>query len=353
MENRGAILLPVVMSTSSSSDARRLVFLGKQQVEIEAFDPGLPGKGQVLIRTHLSLMSTGTENIVFNRFFEPGTHWDNWVKYPFYPGYSSVGTVEAIGEDVAGLKVGQRVAFRLGHRSHAVENAKACYPIPEGLPFEQAVWFALAKITFHGAHAAGYNLGDSALIVGAGPIGQMSVRWARAAGVASILVVDTAAHRMPLAQAGGATALIAAPIGQAREAVLAAGQGKLPRVVIDSTGNAAVFAAALGLAANYGKVVIMGDTGAPAQQALTSDVITRGLSIVGAHDCHNTPEWNETTIVRLFFNLAASGRFPLEGLTSHVFKPEQCAEAYATANRDRATTMGLVFDWTGELGGAK
>jgi 2-desacetyl-2-hydroxyethyl bacteriochlorophyllide A dehydrogenase len=331
--------------------SQRLVFPGKQKVLLEDFDPGLPGPGQVLIHAHLSLMSTGTENIVFNRLFDPGTHWDNWVRYPFYPGYSSVGTVEAVGEGVTDLQVGQQVAYRAAHRSHAVENAAGCIPIPAGLPLEQAAWFALAKITFHGAHAAGYKLGDSALIIGAGPIGQMSIRWARAAGVASIVVVDTAAHRMPLAKAGGATALITAPIDQAREAVLAAGEGKLPRVVIDSTGNAAVFAAALGLAADFGKVVVMGDTGSPGRQTLTPDVIMRGLTIVGAHDGHTTAEWNGTTIGKLFFSLAASGRFPLEGLTSHVFAPRDCAEAYATANRDRASTMGLVFDWSGELKG--
>jgi 2-desacetyl-2-hydroxyethyl bacteriochlorophyllide A dehydrogenase len=341
------------MTELSHDGARRLVFPAKQEVLIEPFDPGKPGKDQVLIRTHLSLMSTGTENIVFNRLFDPGTHWDHWVKYPFYPGYSSVGMVEEVGEGVEHVQKGQRVAFRAGHRSVAVENAAGCFPIPDGIPSEQAVWFALAKITFHGALAARYALGDSALIVGAGPIGQMSLRWARAAGCTPIIVVDPAVHRLPLAEAGGASVVVTLPIGEAREAVLAAGGGKLPRVVVDSTGNAMVFAASLGLAANRGTVVIMGDTGVPTRQALTSDVITRGLTIVGAHDGHNTGEWNDATISRLFFSLVASGRFPMSGLTSHVFAPDQAAEAYATANRDRALTMGIVFDWSGELGSKK
>lgn len=339
------MLLSFLMSTSSINYARRLMFPGKQQVLVESFDPGTPAPDEVLIRTHLSLMSTGTENIVFNRLFDPGTHWDNWVRYPFYPGYSSVGVVEKTGEGVTRLKVGQRVACRPSHRSHAVEKAENCYPIPDAVPFEQAVWFALAKITFQGARAAGYSLGDSVLIVGAGPIGQMSIRWARAAGCESIVVVDTAAHRMPLAEAGGATALVTVPIAEAREAVLAAGGGKLPRVVIDSTGHAGVFAAALSLAADRGKVVVLGDSGSPASQSLTPDVITRGLSIVGAHDGHDTAEWHNASVARLFFNLTADRRFPMSGLTSHVFTPEQCAEAYATANRDRASTMGILFDW--------
>lgn len=332
-------------------NAQRLVFPAKQKVLIEEFDPGLPGPGQVLVRTHLSLMSTGTENIVFNRLFDPGTHWDKWVKYPMYPGYAMVGVVEQLGEGVTTLRPGQRVAYRNGHRSHDIVAADACFPIPDNVPFEHAVWFALAKITFHGAHVAGYTLGDSALIIGAGPIGQMSIRWASAAGVGAINVIDTAASRLPLAQAGGATAVIAKPITEAKEALLSANNGALPRVVMDSTGHADVFAAALGLTRDFGKVVIMGDTGTPAAQKLTSDVIMRGLSIVGAHDGHDKGEWNHRRIVGLFLELAASGRFPLDGLTSHVFAPQDCAEAYATANRDRAATMGLVFDWAGELKG--
>jgi 2-desacetyl-2-hydroxyethyl bacteriochlorophyllide A dehydrogenase len=340
----------VRMPTSTSTQARRLIFPAKQQVLIEAFDPGRPGQGEVLVRTQLSLMSTGTENIVFNRLFDPGTHWDKWVKYPFTPGYTSVGVVEAVGENVTTLKAGDRVAFRVGHRSHAIVEAMECQPIPDAVPFDQAVWFALAKIAFLGARAADYRIGDSALIIGAGPIGQMSIRWARAAGVATILAVDTAAYRMPLAKAGGATAVINAPITEAREAILRVGGDKLPRVVVDTTGNAAVFSAALGLAADFGKVVILGDTGQPGHQVLTPDVITRGLTVVGAHDGHNTPEWNNATISRLFFSLVAEGRFSMQGLNSLVFQPEECEKAYATANRDRAVTMGIIFDWTGGAG---
>ena len=65
---------------------------------------------------------------------------------------------------------------------------------------------------------------------------------------------------------------------------------------------------------------------------------------------HTTPPSGTTPpLSALFFSLVASGRFPLEGLTSHVFAPDQCAEAYLTANRDRSSTMGLIFDWANIL----
>ena len=333
------------MNPAPSIQARRVVFTGKQQASLETFSLPEPGPGEVRVRIELSLMSTGTENIVFNRLFDPGTHWDDWVKYPFYPGYTAVGTVESAGPNATGPKPGTRVAVRCGHQSHTNFLEERCYPIPAQLPLEEAVWYALAKIAFHGALAADLRLGDRVLIIGAGPIGQMAVRWAHAGGAQPIIVVDPVEGRLELARGGGATHTLSLPIAGARDAVLAAGGGKLPRVVIDSTGNAQVFAAALGFAEDFGTVVILGDTGSPAHQFLTPDVIRRGLKITGVHDSHNNARWNEKTMTELFFALASDGRFSAKGLNSHRFKPEDCAEAYATANRERAKTMGIVFEW--------
>lgn len=328
----------------SSISARRLVFPAKQEVRYEPFELPGPLPGQVLVRTRLTLMSTGTENIVFNRKFDPGTHWDNWVKYPFYPGYCAVGTVEDATD--TGIPVGTRVAMRMNHQSHAVLSANDVFPLLDTVAEENGLWFALAKIAFNGALAAEYKFGQRVLIIGAGPIGQMSVRWASAAGVASIVVADGFAERLAWAQSGGATAVFSIPIEQAREEILKAGQGNLPNVVIDSTGNAEVFTHALELAAWKGRVVVLGDTGTPASQHLTSDVIVRGIHIVGAHDCHYTHEWNDRTITQFFFSMIATKRFNLDGLITHRFAPEECAEAYATVNRERQKTMGVVFDWT-------
>jgi 2-desacetyl-2-hydroxyethyl bacteriochlorophyllide A dehydrogenase len=321
---------------------RRIVFPAKQKVLLEEVFLEPPKPGEVRVRTLYSLMSTGTENIVFNRLFDEGTHWDEWVKYPFHPGYCAAGVVETAGTN---FSPGDRVVFRGGHGSHAHVSEDALFPLPAGIDDAVAPWFALAKIAFQGARAACYQLGHSVLILGAGPIGQMSIRWARAAGATAILVVDPLAERAPMAAAGGATATISLPADQAREAVLANNEGRLPQVVIDSTGHPQVFGAALGLAGQFGKVVLLGDTGTPANQRLTFDVIFRGLTIVGAHDCHNSETWNDRTITRLFLKLVQSGRFSMDGLNTHTFRPEDCGEAYHVANHDRAKTMGILFDW--------
>lgn len=323
----------------------RLVFPGKQRVELEAFDPPAPDNGQVKVKTLCSLISTGTENIVFNRLFDTGTHWDNWVKYPFYPGYAVVGEVIEKGSEVEGLKPGDRVVLRAGHASHHVVPADRVFAVPEGIKAESAPWFALAKITFMGARAARHALGDDVLIIGAGPIGQMSIRWAAASGAETIVVVDPMEKRLAMAKRGGATAVIGQSIGESEAEIRKANHGELPRVVLDTTGNPKVLAAALPLVVKHGRMVLMGDTGTPAGQHLTSDVIMKGVTIVGAHDSHETPEWQASRIYRLFFELAATGRFDLDGLNTHVFRPDQCSEAYEVANTQRDQTMGMLFDW--------
>ena len=324
----------------------RVVFTGKQKVALEEFKVEDPRGDKVRVRSVCSLMSTGTENIVYNRLFEAGTHWDRWVKYPFYPGYSLVGEVEAVGEDVKNVKVGDRVVAREGHASHHVLSESQCSPIPAAVNSQDAAWFALAKIASMGAKAAAYAIGDDVLVIGAGPIGQMTLRWARACGAENVIVADPVASRLEMATRGGATSVINTAVDKCMDEVKAQNYGALPKIVVDTTGNEHVFAAALTLVARHGKLVLLGDTGAPSRQHLTSDVVTRGVTITGAHDGHEVGSWTGPRIYRLFFNLVKSGRFNLSGLITHTFAPLEFQQAYDVANTKRGETMGILFDWT-------
>ncbi len=324
----------------------RLIFTGLKEVVHEPWTPGEPAAGQVRVKTLWSQLSTGTESIVFNRRFDPGTHWDQWVRYPFTPGYALVGEIDRLGSGVTGLATGDIVAVRHPHASHAVVDAAAVTPVPKGMDPRHATWFALAKITAVGARAIAYRLGEQVLVIGAGPIGQMSLRWALASGAHRVVALDPFADRLPAALRGGAATTIAMPVADAADAVRAAFGGALPGVVVDATGHPAVLGAALGLTAARGRVLVIGDTGKPAQQHLSSDLIMKGLTIVGAHDGHEDPGWNSDRYHRLFFDMASNGRFPLDGLATHTFAPSQAAEAYSTSESRRGETMGILFDWS-------
>jgi 2-desacetyl-2-hydroxyethyl bacteriochlorophyllide A dehydrogenase len=326
----------------------RLVFVEKQRVELEPCALVPPETGQVLVRSAYTLMSTGTECIVFNREFEPGTIFEAWAgRFPFEPGYLVAGRVEELGAGVSAFAPGDPVFLRRTHASHHTVDVEACTRLPRGLDLRDAAWCGLAKIAFRGAHAAGFAAGGRVVIVGAGPIGQMLVRWARASGMETIAVVDPAPLRLELARRGGATAVIARPLAEAGDALRPLFGGRRPELVVDTTGNAAVFPDALRALARFGKLVLLGDTGRPSEQRLTHDVIGKGLTIVGVHDLHDRDGWDERKIHRAWLALVGSGRFPLDGLITHEFAPNDCVAAYALANARRSDTLGIAFNWQG------
>ena len=333
-------------NTSLPKTATRVVFTGAKQVSLETCPLGDLAAGQVLVRASHTLISTGTETIVYNRLFDPGTHWANWVTYPFYPGYAAVGTVLAVGEGVQTLKPGALVVWRGHHNSHQLVAADQVCAVPAGIAPTEAVWFALAKIAAMGARAAEQRLGERVLIIGAGPIGQMAVRWAAASGPRTLTVIDPVAFRLQRALAGGATDVIDKPVEAGRDELLRINNGESPHLVVDTTGNAKVFQQALGAARQYGRVVLLGDTGSPESQHLTPDVIMRGVRILGAHDCHEDVTWNLASITDLLFALMKAGRFNMQNLNTHTFQPAQCQEAYELASSRRSETMGILFDWS-------
>jgi 2-desacetyl-2-hydroxyethyl bacteriochlorophyllide A dehydrogenase len=332
-------------SPDSGSMERRVRFPRPGSVEIEEFTADPPEPGRVAIRTHYSLISTGTELTVFESAFEAGTHWEDYARFPFRPGYSAVGVVVARGDGVLGLNVGDRVAFRAPHASYHVTSPAKCTRVPDGIDLADAVWFALAKIAYVGAQAARHAACDSVVVIGAGPVGQMSIRWASASGAKAVVAVARSARRLELARRGGATDVAQVDVTTAREAVTEKLGGVQPDVVIDTTGNPDVLPAALRLVRDRGRVVVLGDTGMPSKQHLTSDLIVRGVEIVGAHDSHAPTGDAESVINELFFDLVVKGTFSLDGLNTHTLLPTDCVTAYQLARDRRAETIGIVFDW--------
>ena len=67
---------------------RQIFFTGPRQVEVQEVQVPPPAPGEVQIRTRKTLISTGTEGLALSGNFAQGTHWADWVKYPFQPGYS-------------------------------------------------------------------------------------------------------------------------------------------------------------------------------------------------------------------------------------------------------------------------
>jgi 2-desacetyl-2-hydroxyethyl bacteriochlorophyllide A dehydrogenase len=333
-------------------ESLNVVFAAPNEVVLQSEPIAAPDPGQILIETHKSLISTGTECIVLGQKFSAGTHWDRWVKWPFQPGYLNAGQVIAVGTDVEEFRIGDRVATRLSHHQyHTVEAARALL-IPDGVDSEEAAWFGLATIVQNGVRKAELIMGDTVVIIGLGLLGQLAVQYARAMGARDIIAIDTAPVRLAMAMAHGATHILEVPVGEAKAQVLAITEGRLADVVFDVTGHHAVFPHALGLARRFGKVLLLGDTGSPEEQRLTSDVMTRGVRIIGAHDmdppamANDYHFWTRENMARLFFTYLQRGQMRVTDLVTHRFSPQDAPQAYHVLQTERSTAMGVVFDWT-------
>ncbi len=327
-----------------------IVFPAPGRVELQRDAVPEPGPREVLVQTRKSLISTGTETSALHQKFEAGTHQANWIKYPFRPGYSNVGTIVKVGEGVRDFSVGDRIASRAGHSQFAIAHLERATRIPEGVSDEDAAWFAIACIVQNGIRKARHEMGDAVAIVGLGLLGQLAVQYARVIGARQVIAIDTAKPRMVMAQSHGATTLLNSASDV--EGVKSATDGRLADVVYEITGHPAVLAMALTLVRRHGKVVVLATTPTPSKQCLTSDLVSRGLTIIGAHD-NDPPKvttdddfWTHPQMGRLFFHYLQTGRMRVDDLVTHRFDAREAPAAYTLLDTDRDHAMGVMLDWT-------
>lgn len=326
---------------------QRIIFAQKGVVRLEDFEPRPPGEGEVLLESLHSLVSIGTETTILHGKYAPGTHFTQRFSFPqIKTGVQTIARVVAVGAGANEFQVGQIVFVRMGHASHCTVLEHQCTPVPSGVDLKLSCWCGLAKTAFRAAYAAPFSLGASILIIGAGPVGQMALRWANAAGASEIAVMDVSKMRLDLASRGGATTILEGKLEDLHTNVAAASGGGGFDIVVDTTGNSSVFAEAQRAASRFGKIVILGDTGFPGEQRLTSEVMTKGLSIVAAHDHQDRDGWTQRRIDDLFFKLWGRGAFSLDGLITREFDPSECETVYDIASNKREAVMGLFFNWT-------
>jgi predicted dehydrogenase/threonine dehydrogenase-like Zn-dependent dehydrogenase len=216
------------------------VFQDARSAEITVVEVPAPKllAGCVLVRTAASLVSAGTEraasefagkNLLQKARLRPDLVRDVLSKIsrdgllatvsavrtrldqPSALGYSSSGTVVAVGEGVTGVHPGDRVAC--AGAGHAVHAEFACVPrllmarIPsDAVSFEQAAFTTVGSVALHGIRTADVKLGDVVAVIGLGLLGQLMVQILKAAGCC-VLGMDISAERADLALRLGADAV--------------------------------------------------------------------------------------------------------------------------------------------------
>jgi predicted dehydrogenase/threonine dehydrogenase-like Zn-dependent dehydrogenase len=222
------------------------VFQDSRTAEITVTDVPAPKllAGYVLVRTAASVVSAGTErassefaskNLLQKARMRPDLVRDVLSKInrdgllatvstvrsrldqPSALGYSSAGTVIAVGEGIADINPGARVAC--AGAGHAVHAEFACVPrllvarIPsDSVSFDEAAFTTLGAVALHGVRNAEAKLGDVVAVIGLGLLGQLTVQILKAAGC-SVLAMDISTERAKLALRLGADAVSTSPSG--------------------------------------------------------------------------------------------------------------------------------------------
>lgn len=328
-----------------------ITFPAPGQVSLTRDSVPPPGPRELRLRALKSLVSRGTECFCLKGDCDPGTFWEEYIRFPFAPGYSMVAEVESAGPGVTAFASGDRVTTWGPHRQVSLVDAAHAFPVPAGIPDTDATWATLSRTTQLGVRRAGVELGESVGVIGLGILGQLVVQYLAVAGARRIVAIDPTAARLDRAR--GATHRIAAGAAEARAEVARITGGEMLDVVFDITGRADVLAPATELLRKLGRLVLLGDSPTPSRQHLGPRVVGHSIAILGIHGFmfpeHGTPfnQWTAARMTEVFFDLVAQGRMDMAPLHDRTLRPGDAPTHYAALLAgEMAHEIGHVFDWT-------
>ena len=272
------------------------------------------GHNDVLIRIRKTAIC-GTDMHIYN--------WDDWsqktIPVPMTVGHEYVGVVEAIGVEVRGLRIGQRVSGEghivCGHcrncragRRHLCRNSKGvgvnrpgafadylvipaenAFPIPDDIPDEIA---SILDPFGNAAHTAlSFDLvGEDVLITGAGPIGIMAAAICRHVGARHVVITDMNSYRLELATRMGASRAVNIEKESLAEVMRELGMVEGFDVGLEMSGVPAAFRQMLEVMNHGGKIAMLGIP--PAEAAIDwTQVIFKGLLIKGIYGREMFETW--------------------------------------------------------------
>ncbi|MEL6798612.1 MAG: NADPH:quinone oxidoreductase family protein [Pseudomonadota bacterium] len=210
-----------------------------------------------------------------------GTYQDQ-PEPPFTLGMEIAGEVQALGEDVDGLAIGERVAAFTGHgglAEYAVAPANRCVPLPNAMTFDQAAAFQIAYGTSHLAldYKAHLKSGETLLVLGAaGGVGLTAVELGKRMG-ARVIACARGADKLRVAQEAGADHLIDSDTDDLKAAVKELGGAD---VVYDPVGGD-LFRAALSATRPDGRILLIGFASGTVPEIKPNHLLVKNVTVIG------------------------------------------------------------------------
>jgi 2-desacetyl-2-hydroxyethyl bacteriochlorophyllide A dehydrogenase len=321
-------------------------FTAPRQVELVDCAPEPLRPGTVRVATLYSGISAGTELTAYRgsnpyltrtwdaeaRLFRDG---EPTAPYPLVGwGYSEVGRVVEVADDVTSPVVGDVVHGIWGHRSEAVLSAEALAwrRLPAGTDPLVGVFARVGSIALNAVLAADVRLGEQVAVFGQGVIGLLATRLATLSG-ARVVAVDVQPGRLEVATRLGAAAVVPALVdGGAGAAVRDVTEGGADSA-IELSGSSAALHEAVRSVVVEGTVVASGfyQGGADALR-LGEEFHHNRVSIV-ASQISGVPvpvgrRWDQPRLVRVFMDQVLSGAVDVAPLVTDVVAAADVATAF-------------------------
>ena len=335
---------------------KAVVYTGPRDFDIVEVPTPEPGPGEVRIRIKLAGVC-GTDLNLHDGMIV--------ATFPLIPGHEMVGTVEAMGDDVTGLEIGERVVVNGNSACGACEFCNEGRPLqctalsalgvtgpggfaeavvaPAGrcvgignLDPDIAVFAEPAACAIHGVEILDARPGSTALVLGSGPMGLLLAQLLMHNGAARVTVAAPTHFKLEIARQLGIDETIEIPREPAAafEALHELRPEGFDSVVV-ATSIPGVFEVATPLTRDGGTVLWYGIT-APEDRVTVSpyDVYRREITIKGS--------FAQVTSFRHAVRALQTGRILTDGLTTHTFALDDYGRALGAVRRERSCLKAVI-----------
>ncbi len=321
------------------------------EYETTEWTPSDIPEGHILIRTEYSLISPGTELA-----FYTGTHIDlnnpsnRWAKFPFYPGYASVGEVIAIGDKINQVQVGQKVLALGHHASYDVIYYSDDYivPLPDHVDPKHALFARLAEISSSALIQSKFSAGIHVAIIGMGLIGNLAAQLYTLQG-AHTIGIDVDEERLSIAKATNVTStILSGEFIDVSAAIKELTGGGEPDIVVEATGSPALVNTALEAVRSHGQVILLGSPRGTAEIDIYRHIHKKAVSLIGAHGSIKGIDGLPSTaqLLRYVLKLISNGSLIINPLITHILPADQAERGYQLLLNKNEGALGVILDWT-------
>ncbi|MBE6690702.1 MAG: zinc-binding alcohol dehydrogenase [Ruminococcaceae bacterium] len=331
---------------------KQIIFPRPNCAELVEKEIELTAPNEVLVRTEVSTISPGTEraNIIGDANVAGRNAPD--TTFPRSSGYNSAGVVVAVGEAVTSVAPGDRVVVYWGkHRDYNLVPEEQVVKMPDGISFEEGALSFIATFPLAAIRKCRLEIGEPAMVMGLGLLGQLAIRLLRAAGAYPVIGVDPVASRREEAVQGGAD-YVFDPFAEGFAAEVKRVTGGGAKVCIEVTGVGAGMDGALDCMAKFGRMALLGCT---RDKEFNIDYYRKvhcpGITLIGAHTLarpkveSHPGYFTHRDDINAVLQLQLGGRLDFKPMLTEKYAPAECAAVYERIINDRSFPTVAQFDW--------